>query len=125
MLNGLVAFHMKLFRKLIRDKMPEILTKGILPAGWRRNQIKIRILEDDAEYFEWLRRKLLEEIQEMAEKSEDMTFLVERFAYLDEILALMAEVKGIKKNEIKKAQERIIAERGSFRKRLLLEPKID
>ena len=109
---------MKLFRKLIRDKMPEILAQ-------EGKQIKTRVLEDDAEYFEWLRRKLLEEVQEIAEKPEDTMFLVKRLAYLDEVIALMAEVKWIEKNEIKKAQERIITERGSFRKRLLLEPKID
>ncbi|MEK6939795.1 MAG: hypothetical protein AABX31_03635 [Nanoarchaeota archaeon] len=105
---------MRLFRKLIRDKMPEILAQ-------EGRQIKTRVLENDAEYFEWLRRKLLEETQEMAEKPDDEMFLVERFAYLDEIFALMAEVKKIEKNEIKKAQKHIIAERGNFRKRLLLE----
>lgn len=105
---------MKLFRKLIRDKMPEIFMRD-------GKAIKTRVLENDAEYFEWLRRKLLEETQEIAEKSNDPVFIVERLAYLDEILALMAEVKKIKKGEIQKTQKRIIAERGSFRKRLLLE----
>lgn len=105
---------MKLFRKLIRDKMPEILAK-------EGKEIETRILSDNAEYFEWLRRKLLEETQEIAEKPDDRAFLVERFAYLNEILVLMAEVKGIEKDEIKKVRDGIIAERGSFRKRLLLE----
>ena len=108
---------MKLFRKLIRDKMPEILAQ-------EGKKIKTRVLKDDAEYFEWLRRKLVEEAQEIAENPEDTIFLTERFSYLNEILALMAEMKGIKKDEVRKAQEHIIAERGSFRKRLLLEPKI-
>ena len=108
------GFHMKLFRKLIRDNMPEILAK-------EGKKIKTRILKEDAEYFEWLRRKMLEELQEISEQPDNKIFLTERFAYLDEILSLLAEIKGVGKGEIKEAQKRIIRERGSFKKRLLLE----
>lgn len=105
---------MKLFRKLIRDKMPEILAK-------EGTVIKTRILENNTEYFEWLRRKLLEEVQEIAEKPQNKTFLVERLAYLQEIESIIAELKGITQLEISRKKEQIIAERGSFEKRLLLE----
>mgnify|MGYP001558989002 CR=1 FL=1 len=106
---------MKLFRKLIRDKMPGILAK-------EGKTVKTRVLESDAEYFEWLRRKLLEEVQEIAEKPNDRMFLVERLAYLAEIEGIIAELRGITSEEITKRKKQIIAERGSFKKRLLLEP---
>ena len=111
---GYVDIDMRFFRKLIRDKMPAILAK-------KGKNTKTRVLEDDGEYFEWLRRKMIEELQEMTEKQNDHMFHVERFAYLHEILFLMMAVRGIEKDEIKKAQKRIIQERGSFKKRLLLE----
>jgi predicted house-cleaning noncanonical NTP pyrophosphatase (MazG superfamily) len=103
--------------------MPEILLQG-------GKQIKTRVLENDAEYFEWLRRKLLEEVQEMAEITGKKTlapievarFLAERLAYLDEIEGIMAELKGITPEDIQKKKEHIITERGEFKKRLLLEP---
>lgn len=106
---------MKLFRKLIRDKMPEILAR-------EGKEIKTRVLEDDKEYGEWLRRKLLEEVQEMVEKPHDRAFHVERLAYLEELIGIIAGLKGISSEEITKTKEKIITERGSFRKRLLLKP---
>lgn len=106
---------MKLFRKLIRDKIPEIFAK-------EGKEIKIRVLEDDKEYNEWLRRKLLEEVQEMADKPYDRAFHVERLAYLEELIGIIAELKNISPDEIIKTKEKIINERGSFKKRLLLEP---
>lgn len=114
MLAWINAFHMKLFRKLIRDKMPEILAK-------ERKVVKTRVLENNKEYGEWLRRKLLEEVQEMAEKSYDRAFHVERLAYLEELIGIIAALNGISSEEITKTKEKVIIERGSFRKRLLLE----
>lgn len=84
--------------------------------------LKTRVLENDAEYFEWLRRKLIEELQEMTEPDKTDEFLKERFAYLDEIIGIMRSVKKFDAEEIESVKQRIIAERGSFEKRLLLEP---
>lgn len=106
---------MKIFRKLIRDKMPEIYAR-------EGTTLTTRTLTDDAEYFEWLRRKLIEELQEMTEEGATDDFLKDRFAYLDEIADLMRDVKGFSAQELEEIKQRIIAERGSFTKRLLLEP---
>jgi predicted house-cleaning noncanonical NTP pyrophosphatase (MazG superfamily) len=107
--------YMKIFRKLIRDKMPEKLQA-------EGKEHAVRVLEDDTEYFEWLRRKLIEEIQEMTEEPDNTEFIKTRLAYLYEIIDIMRNVKGFSAEEIELRKNKIIEERGSFDKRLLLEP---
>ncbi|MBI3274339.1 MAG: hypothetical protein HYZ69_04305 [Candidatus Colwellbacteria bacterium] len=54
---------MKIFKKLIRDKMPEIMER-------EGKKLVTRVLKDDKEYVEALLRKLIEEIQEMRQGDE-------------------------------------------------------
>ncbi|PJE64534.1 MAG: hypothetical protein COU90_01690 [Candidatus Ryanbacteria bacterium CG10_big_fil_rev_8_21_14_0_10_43_42] len=106
---------MKIFKKLIRDKMPEkFAAEG--------TKLKTRVLEDDTEYFEWLRRKLIEEIQEMTEEPDNAEFIKTRLAYLYEITDIMRSIKGFSQEDVNAVKNKIIEERGSFEKRLLLEP---
>ncbi len=100
---------MKIFRKLIRDKIPEILAQ----EGKKAN---IRIL-DEKEYIEALERKLIEEVQEMRQGDDPK----EKIAYLYEILDALIAAHGLHKEEVGNIQKIQHEERGGFTKRLFLE----
>ena len=101
---------MKIFKKLIRDRVPEILkSEGKSP--------QIRIITDDKEYIEALERKLIEEIQEMRQGDDPQ----EKIAYIYEILETLIHARGFSKEEILMSQEKQRQEKGGFQKRLFLE----
>lgn len=100
---------MKIFRKLIRDNIPEIMAaKGEKPVT--------RILNEE-EYRTALENKLLEEVQEMrqgASKSEEI-------ADIYEVLEALIAANGFSAEDIRALKEKKRAERGGFEKRLFLE----
>lgn len=102
---------MNIFKKLIRDKMPEIMAAKGTP-------IRTRVLEDDAEFIAALENKLLEEVQELRNK--DQPALVQ-IAYMEEILDALQKACGISSEDVKKERTQKREERGGFEKRLFLE----
>lgn len=101
---------MKIFRKLIRDKMPEIMKA-------QGKSLQVRVLENDKEYNEALQNKLVEEIQEMRQGEDPK----KQIAYFYEIIDALIFLHGIARNEIIAEQKRQRDERGGFEKRLFLE----
>lgn len=101
---------MKIFKKLIRDNMPEIMER-------EGKKLVTRILSDDKEYIEALLRKMIEEIQEMRQGDDPK----EKIAYLYEILAALVSAQGLDKEKIAEIQKKRHQERGGFEKRLFLE----
>ncbi|TSC77856.1 MAG: hypothetical protein G01um101429_927 [Parcubacteria group bacterium Gr01-1014_29] len=102
---------MKIFKKLIRDNMPDIMAAKGTP-------IRTRVLEDDAEFIAALENKLLEEVQELRNKEKPALVQI---AYMEEILDALAKAYGIPPEDIAAERKRKMEERGGFEKRLFLE----
>lgn len=101
---------MKIFRKLIRDKIPEIIAaKG--------EEANMRVL-DEAEFLKALENKLLEEVQEMRQKEADKKM---ELADIYEVLDALIQAYGFSKEEIMALKEKKRLERGGFEKKLFLE----
>ncbi len=100
---------MKIFRKLIRDKIPEIIAAN-------GEKAVTRVL-DDAEFVKALENKLLEEVQELRAGADRENEIADIYEVLDALI----RAYGLFKDEILKFQEKKRAERGGFEKRLFLE----
>ena len=96
------------YDKLVRDKIPErIKSNGGVP---------ITHIADDAEYWQKLKEKLLEEIEEF-NKDESAEELVDILEVLDAI----AEYKKFDKKDVERIKEKKAEERGRFNKRIILD----
>lgn len=100
---------MKVYNKLVRDKIPEIIT------GDNGKTCVTRIMEDD-EYLETLNTKMQEELKEYLESGE-----VEELADLEEVLRAILDVKGVSYEEFEKIRNSKVEKRGAFKKKIFLE----
>lgn len=98
---------MKIYNKLVRDKIPEIIEKNGLKA-------EIEIL-DDRKFEESLKEKLKEEIEEYFESNE-----IEKLADIYEVLEAILELKGLSYEKIFEMKNKKNREKGSFKKRFFL-----
>ncbi len=103
---------MRIFKKLIRDKIPEIMAKS-------GKNLDVRVL-DDAEFKEALRRKIIEEVSELKDAKSDAEAM-DKIAYLHEIADALGDAYGFPKKEILELKNKVHSERGGFEKRLFLE----
>jgi predicted house-cleaning noncanonical NTP pyrophosphatase (MazG superfamily) len=96
------------YNKLVRDKIPEyIRQKGGNP---------IYHVADEAEYWQKLKEKLLEEFEEF-KKDESAA----EVADLIEVIEAIAEYKNFSAEEIAKIREAKALERGKFKERIILD----
>lgn len=100
---------MKIYNKLVRDKIPEII------ACNNGKSCVTRIMEDD-EYLESLNTKLQEELKEYLESSE-----VEELADLEEVLRAILDVKKVSYEEFEKIRHTKVEKRGAFKQKIFLE----
>lgn len=100
---------MKIYNKLVRDKIPEII------AGDNGKTCVIRIMEDDA-YLKALNAKMQEELKEYLESGE-----VEELADLEEVLRAILDVKKVSYEEFEKIRKTKVNKRGAFKKKIFLE----
>ena len=100
---------MKLYNKLVRDKIPEII------AGDNGKTCVTRIMEDD-EYLKALNTKMQEELKEYLESGE-----VEELADLEEVLRAILDVKKVSYEEFEKIRKTKVNKRGAFKKKIFLE----
>ena len=100
---------MKVYNKLVRDKIPSIIEKneGVAP--------KTRILETE-EYIKELNIKLKEELNEYLESGE-----VEELADLEEVLMAILKAKNISYSDFEKIRNVKVQKRGAFNDRIFLE----
>ena len=99
---------MKVFNKLVRDKIPEIITS-------KGESAKTRILDDD-EYKKELDKKLLEEVNEyMTDNNvEELADIVEVvYGILNSMNVSIEEFENIRKAKVEK--------RGAFLEKIFLE----
>lgn len=96
------------YNKLVRDKIPEyIRSKGVEP---------VTHVADDAEYWEKLKEKLLEEAGEFNQNS-----TVEELSDILEVIDATLTYKGFDKSEIESIKNKKAEERGKFNKRIILD----
>ena len=99
-----------IYNKLIRDRIPEI----IQDAG---KQFEIVVM-DEEEYREALRKKLIEEAEEVKKCSPcDLT---KELADLQEVIETLKSVYGITTEQLNTMRSRRIKNRGGFEKRIKL-----
>ena len=99
---------MKVYNKLVRDKIPEIIAKDNATC-------QIRIMTD-SEYLQALNTKLQEELKEYLESGE-----VEELADLEEVLRAILKVKKVSYKNFEKIRKSKVEHRGAFKKKILLE----
>ena len=98
---------MKVYNKLVRDKIPEII------AGDNGKTCVTRIMEDD-EYLKTLNTKMQEELKEYLESGD-----VEKLADLEEVLRVILDVKGVSNKDFQKIRNAKVEKRGAFKKSFL------
>ena len=94
--------------KLVRDKIPEIITKD--------GRKPIIHVAENAEYLEKIKEKLKEEVEEFLENSN-----TEELADILEVIHTIAEYKQITLKELEALQKKKAKERGRFRKKIILD----
>jgi|SRR3989338_5490263 len=96
------------YNKLVRDKIPEYI-RG-------KGGASITHIADEAEYWQKLKEKLFEEIEEF-KKDESP----EEFADILEVLDAIADYKNFDKGEIERIKTAKAGERGKFKERIILD----
>ena len=103
---------MKVYNKLVRDKIPEII-KG------NNEKPNTRILNDE-EYLDELNKKIQEELKEYLESGE-----VEELADLEEVLRAILDSKGVSYEEFEQIRQSKVQKRGAFKQKIYLENVIE
>jgi predicted house-cleaning noncanonical NTP pyrophosphatase (MazG superfamily) len=99
---------MKIYNKLVRDKIPDIIKAD-------GKKFKTRIL-DDKEYLAELIKKLKEEVSEFEENPS-----IEELADIKEITIAIREALSIQAGELEDARRKKAASNGRFKNKIFLE----
>lgn len=99
---------MKVYNKLVRDRIPEIIES-------KNESCKTRIL-DDKEYLDELNKKILEEVKEYLESGS-----VEELADIEEVLRAILEIKNCSYEDFENIRKTKVEKRGAFKKKIFLE----
>jgi predicted house-cleaning noncanonical NTP pyrophosphatase (MazG superfamily) len=99
---------MKIYNKLVRDKIPEIIKAD-------GKKFKTRILNDE-EHLKELVKKLKEEAVELEKNSS-----IEELADVKEVTIAIREALGIHAGELEDMRRKKAAERGRFKNKIFLE----
>ena len=102
----------KIYNKLIRDKIPQIIEQS------GKQAIIEKVFGKD--YLELLNAKLGEELQEYLDSQS-----VEELADLVEVVYAILEHKDVSRQEFKVIRKQKVKERGAFKEKLLLKEVID
>lgn len=94
--------------KLVRDRIPEMIKK--------EGASSIVHHADDEEYWEKLKDKLEEEVNEFLEKEN-----LEELADVLEVIEAIRAFKGMRSNDLKSLRAKKAKEKGVFKKRIILE----
>lgn len=97
--------------KLVRDKIPDIIkANGQVPV--------VRTAYTDEEYAAYLKKKLLEEIEEFY-CARDNLHRVEEMADLLEVINAIMGFYGLAAEEVELLRQKKFAQRGGFSKRII------
>lgn len=98
----------KKYNKLIRDKIPEIIKQD--------NSIPITHIADDEEYWDKLKEKLSEEVNEFLKENTE-----EELADILEIVYAIRDYKKINPEKLEQIREQKAQKRGGFKKKIILD----
>ncbi|GFZ30304.1 phosphoribosyl-ATP pyrophosphohydrolase [Clostridium zeae] len=98
---------MKVYNKLVRDKIPEIIEK-------QGNECEIEIVSKESKYI-YLEEKLKEEVNEYLEDKN-----LEELADIMEVLFGLADALGYSEKELIAARNKKLEERGGFKDGIVL-----
>jgi predicted house-cleaning noncanonical NTP pyrophosphatase (MazG superfamily) len=101
------AIYLKVYNKLVRDKIPQII------EGDKREAV-YRFLSDE-EYMEELDKKLSEEVREYQEDRS-----LEEMADILEVLFAICEARGYSLDELETKRTEKSEERGGFKDKIFL-----
>ena len=96
------------YHKLVRDKIPEIIAQ-------KGGKSVIRIAGKE-EYWEKLKEKLAEELQEFSEAEN-----IEEMADILEVIDAIIKFKKFNRKNLKSVKLKKLRERGGFKKKIILE----
>lgn len=100
---------MKIYNKLVRDKIPEIIAKD-------NGKTCVTRIMNDEEYLSALNLKLQEELKEYLDGNN-----VEELADLEEVLRAILDVKGVSYDDFEAIRKEKAENRGAFKKKIFLE----
>lgn len=103
---------MKIYNKLVRDKIPEIINADNKTAVIRKL--------DDAEYLKELNIKLQEEVKEYLED-----YSVEELADIVEVIYGILNAKKVSNTAFEQIRNNKVEKRGAFNKKIFLEKVIE
>lgn len=104
--------NVKIYNKLIRDKIPQIVERS-------GNQAVIENVNGE-EYLNLLNEKLREELQEYIESQS-----VEELADIVEVVYAILDYKNVSIDDFETLRKKKVNERGAFKERLLLKKVIE
>lgn len=96
------------YNKLVRDRVPEIIK--------RNNETPITHIADDKEYWDKLKEKLTEEVDEFLEENK-----AKELADILEVIYAIRDYMGIGKEELERISLEKLEERGNFSKKIILD----
>ena len=94
--------------KLVRDKIPEIIKQ--------KNKIPVIHTADDNEYWEKLKIKLKEEVDEFLKKSNE-----EELSDILEVIYAISDFKNIDKKHLENIRKKKIEKKGGFKSKIILD----
>ena len=99
---------MKVYNKLVRDKIPDIIKE-------KDNRDCVTEVLNDEKYLEELNKKLQEELKEYLESGE-----VEELADIEEVLRAILKTKKVSYENFEKVRKDKVEKRGAFDKKIFL-----
>lgn len=103
---------MKIYNKLVRDKIPEIINSD--------NGVAITRTLHDVEYLNELNKKLQEEVKEYLEADN-----IEELADIVEVIYGILNLKNVSIEEFEIIRKNKVEKRGAFNKKIFLEKVIE
>ena len=94
--------------KLVRDRIPEIIKQ--------KGKVPITHIADNREYWQKLKEKLQEEVDEFIKDSNE-----EELADILEIVYTICDFKKINKEKLEILRKKKARERGSFKNKIILD----
>lgn len=102
---------MKVYNKLVRDKIPDIILKD--------NELPVTRILDDEEFIKELNKKLQEEVNEYLEGEN-----IEEMVDILEVIRAILEYKMVSYEEIEDKRKKKAQKRGAFKDKIYLEKVI-
>ena len=99
---------MKIYNKLVRDKIPDIIIQN--------NEKCITRILNDEEYLLELNKKIKEEVDEYLASGE-----IEELADIEEVLRAILDVKNYSYEDFENLRNQKVQKRGAFKKKIFLQ----